>query len=379
MSLVLGVEIIGEYKQLTAATKGAQQQLGTFNDKVTKASKAMRSALASIGIGLSFNAAINAFQDLTKAAIDDRKSQELLAIAMRNTGKASDTQVASAEKLINKMQFSASVADDQLRPAYQKLFIATGDVTKSSQLLQIALDASAATGKSLDSVSQAMARSLAGSDTALLKLIPSLKGAKDPIEEMGKAFQGASDEAAKLDPYKQMETVLGDVQDRIGTGLLPSLDKLSTWMSSEDGIGTINAATVDMQTFLNKINLIIDGTGILTTNFNNLFSTITAGLKVDGLNPWFDMVFKNIKKILNPLQNMIDLLAGAGALLGQSPKYSLNVPSSTLDRVAANSGVGRSSSSNVTINTYNSNVTANDIVNKLNKAQKTNGTIGAAW
>jgi len=341
VSLVLGVEIIGEYKQLTAATNGAQKQLGTFNDKVTKASKAMKSALASIGIGLSFNAAINAFSDLTKAAIDDRKSMELLAIAMRNTGKANNEQVAAAEKAIGKMQFQAGVADDKLRPAYQKLFIATKDVTRSNELLQIALDASAATGKDLDTVSQAMARSLAGSDVALNKLIPSLKGSKNPIEEMGKAFAGASAEAAKLDPYKMLDTIMGDVQDRIGAGLLPALDKLSRWMSSDDGVGTINAATAEMQIFLNKINLIIDGAGILTTKMAGLFKTITTGLKVDGINAWFDMVLDKINKILNPLQNMIDLLAGVGALLGAGqPSYSLpNVPSSTLDRVAANSGI----------------------------------------
>jgi hypothetical protein len=341
MSLVLGVEIIGEYKQLTAATNGAQKQLGTFNDKVTKASKAMKSALASIGIGLSFNAAINAFSDLTKAAIDDRKSMELLAIAMRNTGKANNEQVAAAEKAIGKMQFQAGVADDKLRPAYQKLFIATKDVTRSNELLQIALDASAATGKDLDTVSQAMARSLAGSDTALTKLIPSLKGSKDPIEQMAKAFAGASEEAANLDPYKKLETVMGDVQDRIGAGLLPSLDKLSDWMSSSEGIGTINSATTDFQIFLNKINLIIEGSEILTTKMTNLFSTITGGLKVSGINAWFDMVLDKINKILNPLQNMIDLLAGVSVLLGAGqPSYSLpNVPSSTLDKVAANSGI----------------------------------------
>lgn len=382
MSLVLGVEIIGEYKQLTKATQGAQKQLATFDEKVTKASKAMKSALASIGIGLSFNAAINAFNDLTKAAIDDRKSMELLSIAMRNTGKANNEQVAAAEKAIGKMQFQAGVADDKLRPAYQKLFIATKDVTRSNELLQIALDASAATGKDLDTVSQAMARSLAGSDAALAKLIPSLKGSKDPIAEMGRAFAGASEEAANLDPYKKLETIMGDVQDRIGAGLLPALDKLSGWMSSTEGVGTINAATVEMQIFLQKINLIIDGAGILTTKMNGLFKTITSGLKADGLNSWFDMVLDKINKILNPLQNMIDLLAGLGALLGSQQNYSLpNVPSSTLDRVAANSGITSSikapakapAKPPIVVN-VKATQSASQIASAITKAQKSTGT-----
>lgn len=382
MSLVLGVEIIGEYKQLTAATNGAQKQLASFDQKVTKASKAMKSALASIGVGLTFNAAINAFQDLTKAAIDDRKSMELLSIAMRNTGKANDEQVAAAEKAIGKMQFQAGVADDRLRPAYQKLFIATKDVTESNKLMQIALDASAATGKDLDSVTQAMARSLAGSDVALNKLIPSLKGSKNPIEEMGKAFAGASTEAANLDPYKKLETIMGDVQDRIGAGLLPALDKLSGWMSSTEGVGTINAATVEMQIFLQKINLIIDGAGILTTKMSNLFSTITNGLKITGINAWFDMVLDKINKILNPLQNMIDLLAGVGALLGNQQSYSLpNVPSSTLDKVAANSGItsaikapAKAPAKPPVVVNVKATQSATQIAAAVNKAQKATGT-----
>jgi len=307
---------------------------------------------------------------------------ELLAIAMRNTGKANNEQVAAAEKAIGKMQFQAGVADDKLRPAYQKLFIATKDVTRSNELLQIALDASAATGKDLDTVSQAMARSLAGSDVALNKLIPSLKGSKNPIEEMGRAFAGASEEAANLDPYKKLDTIMGDVQDRIGAGLLPALDKLSGWMSSDDGVGTINAATVEMQTFLNKINLIIDGAGILTTNMGNLFKTISSGLKIDGINGWFDMVLDKINKILNPLQNMIDLLAGVGALLGAGqPSYSLpNVPSSTLDKVAANSGITSKTTSTTKKPTVVQNIritgtqSPQQIATSLNKGSFYSGT-----
>jgi hypothetical protein len=174
-------------------------------------------------------------QEATKAAIEDRKSQELLALAMINTGKATDATVKSAESSIAKMQIQAGIADDKLRPAFQKLFIATGDVTKSNELMQIALDASAATGKDLDTVTQAMAKALEGSDTALTKLIPSLKGSKNPIEEMGAAFKGASTEAANLDPYQRMQIIFGEIQEKLGTALLPILDDFAAWMMSPPG------------------------------------------------------------------------------------------------------------------------------------------------
>ena len=235
MSLVLNVEILGEFKKLTQATKGAQGDLNTMGNSAKKISAGIGKAFAAIGIGLSFKVITQELQEATKAAIEDRKSQELLALAMINTGKATDANVKAAEESIAKMQIQAGIADDKLRPAYQKLFIATGNVTKSNELMQIALDASAATGKDLDTVTQAMAKSLAGNDTALNKLIPSLRGSKTPIEDMAAAFKGAATEAANLDPYQRMQVIFGEIQEKLGTALLPVLDKFATWMMSPPG------------------------------------------------------------------------------------------------------------------------------------------------
>lgn len=234
-TLMMSVEILGEFKNLTAATKGAQSQLTAMNKRAAKVSSSINKAFAAIGIGLSFRVLQRELEDASKAAIEDSKSQQILALAMQNTANATAAQVAQAEKSINKMQFQAGIADDQLRPAFQKLFIATKDVTESNRLLQIALDASAATGKGLDVVTQAMAKSLAGSDTALVKLIPSLKGAKDPIAELEKAFAGASDAAAKTDPYMRMQVLFGEMQEQIGMALLPVLEEFSAWLATPEG------------------------------------------------------------------------------------------------------------------------------------------------
>jgi hypothetical protein len=262
MSLVLNVEILGEFKNLTAATKGAQSQLSAMNKRAAKVSDGISKAFAAIGVGFSLAIIKNELEQASKAAIDDAKSMNILALAMENTGKATKDQVAQAEKAINKMQFQAGVADDELRPAFQKLFIATKDVTESNRLLQIALDASAATGKGLDVVSQAMAKSLAGSDTALVKLIPSLKGAKDPIAELEKAFAGAASEAANTDPYQRMNVIFQDMQEQIGRALLPTLNKLSAWLATPEGQA--------------KLQGLID----LVTNLTDKF-TVILGVVID--------------------------------------------------------------------------------------------------
>lgn len=235
MSLVLNVEILGEFKKLTAATTGAQSDLQSMTKRASSASKSISRAFAAIGVGLSFRWIANELEDAGKAAVEDVKSQELLANALRNTIHATDAQIASVEGVINKYQFAASVADDQLRPAYQKLVLSTHDTTKANELLGVALDAAAGTGKSLDQVALAMAKSLAGSDTALLKLIPSLKGSKTPLEDLAKAFDGAAAKAANADPYQRMQVIFQDLQEQIGMALLPTLEKFSAWVASPEG------------------------------------------------------------------------------------------------------------------------------------------------
>lgn len=234
-TLALNVEILGEFKKLTAATKGAEGSLAGLNKTTSAISSGMIKALGAIGVGFSLNFIKDQFEQAAKAAVEDVKSQQLLAIAMENTGNATAATVREAEASIKAMQLQTSVADDILRPAFQKLFIATGDVTKSNRYLQIALDTSAATGIELDSVTQAMAKSLAGQDTALLKLIPSLRGVEDPLSELEKTFAGAAEAAADTDPYQRMNIIFGEMQEQVGMALLPILNEFSDWLATPEG------------------------------------------------------------------------------------------------------------------------------------------------
>jgi hypothetical protein len=234
-TLALNVEILGEFKKLSAATQGAEGQLKGLNAVADNVSDRMNKAFALIGAAFSVTAIVNGLKDAAAAAIEDVKSQKLLAIAMENTGEANEDQIKLAEENIRQMQFSAGVADDTLRPAFQKLFISTGDVTEASKLLQVALDTSASTGKDLDSVAQAMAKSLEGNDTALGRLVPSLRDAKDPLAELGELFKGSAEEAANLDPYTQMQIIFEDLQEQVGTALLPILGEFSDWLTTPEG------------------------------------------------------------------------------------------------------------------------------------------------
>ena len=386
-SLALNVEILGEFKNLTKATQGAEGTLKGLNDKVSGFSSGMVKALGAIGIGFSLAAITQQFENLTKAAIEDSKSQEILSLAMINTGKATESQVAQAEKLIGKMQITSAVADDKLRPAFQKFFIATGDVTKSQKLLQIALDASAGTGKDLDSVSQAMAKSLAGSDTALVKLIPSIQGATDPMQVLQDTFKGAAEAAADTDPYQRISILMGEIQEVIGTLLLPILESFANWFVDtypkiQDFFNNVGDAIASPQ--------VKDAITNLNNSFKNLGDSLTDlfgipnqpdaknfALFFEGIAKTIEFIVASVDFVLNLLKDLpylrfvTNLVDSTTRLLQQLGMAQLNT---SVPQSSGRSDQGRGP---VTVNNninVKTNATAEEIANAINKANKVTGT-----
>jgi hypothetical protein len=282
-SLVLGVEIIGEFKKLADATLGSQKSLTGLEKNAAKISRGINTALGAIGVGFSLNFLVNEFKDSTKAAIEDEKSKVLLTKALKDNLAVSDAQVDSIEQYISKTQIATSITDDQLRPAFAKLAIATKDTDKAMRLMSIATDVAAGTGKNLDAVVQAMARSLAGSDTALNRLVPSVKGAADPIAELEKLFKGAAEAAANTDPYARMNIIFGEMQEQIGMALLPYLNQLSAWLASPGGQEKIQEIVDTFVALVVEVTKIIDFTlqykeAILAVG--TAFVALTAGIKL---------------------------------------------------------------------------------------------------
>jgi hypothetical protein len=106
----------------------------------------------------------------TKAAVEDQKAQDLLALALENTTGGTKDGAAELEKFISATSRSAAVTDDELRPAMANLLRGTRDVERAQVLMATALDVSAATGKDLESVTIAMSKAENGQLDALKKL-----------------------------------------------------------------------------------------------------------------------------------------------------------------------------------------------------------------
>lgn len=148
--------------------KGSTEVEG-FGGKIEKFGKVAAAAFAAAAAAAAAYAGKLAI-DGVKAAIEDEAAQVRLAAALENATGATRDQIAAVEQQITKTALATGVADDQLRPALQRLALSTGDTAKAQELLNLALDVSKATGKPLEAVANSLGRAYDGNTTALGKL-----------------------------------------------------------------------------------------------------------------------------------------------------------------------------------------------------------------
>jgi hypothetical protein len=171
----------------------------------SKLGKTLKGTLGAVGIGVGLAAITSQLKQATKAAVEDGKSQGLLAQQLRNTVGATDQAIAANEQYISSLELSSNIADDNLRPALASLVRATGDVGKAQELLAISTDVAAGTGRDLGSVAIAVGRAANGQTTALKRLGITVKAGEDPIKALSAAFAGNAEAAANLDPFQRLE------------------------------------------------------------------------------------------------------------------------------------------------------------------------------
>lgn len=207
----------------------------TYDDKGAKSAEKSLLGLSKTSVlsAISVGAVVDQLGKAVRAAADDRKEQDLLRNAIQNNTDATSAQAAEVEKTIGKMQFQKAVSDGELRPAMGNLVRATQDVTKAQELLGLALDISAGTGKSLESVSIALAKAQTGNMTALTRLgIPldaTAVKSKDLAaiqEDLAARFAGASDAAANSASggMKKLQIALDEAYEKVGNALIPTME-----------------------------------------------------------------------------------------------------------------------------------------------------------
>jgi hypothetical protein len=211
-------------------TKGSNEVEG-FGGKIAAFGKKAALAFAVAGAAAAAYAG-KLLVDGVKAAIEDEKANTLLANTLRNVAGATDETIEKTLAYTRATELATGVTEDELRPSLNRLAIATGDVQKAMKLQTLALNVAAGSGKSLETVTQALAKAQEGNTASLGRLGVGLTSAQlktMSMEEITKSladtFEGASSAAA--DTFQGKMTRLGlafeDVRDTVGGFVLDAI------------------------------------------------------------------------------------------------------------------------------------------------------------
>ena len=258
------------------------KQLESASDKVKFVLKsgAVAGAAAFAALGAAAYQAGQALVGFAKMAASDEKGQKQLALSIRASTKATDAQIAATEDWIDTTQRAVGVADDELRPAYARIIRSTRDFEKAQRLLRLALDVSAATGKPLKTVTEALSKAYDGSNAAITKLglgydKAKLKGMafSDIQKDLEKRFGGAALENANSfeGVMARFNITMDELKESLGYAVLPYLKKLAEYgiqIANAFGKGGVAGAMAELKFILQT--LLYDENGALNAAGQNL-------------------------------------------------------------------------------------------------------------
>lgn len=227
------ISFVGDSKDLNRTIDDANGRLQRVGD-VGKTT--------ALALGASFVGAGVALYGFANAAAEDEKAATALATTVKNVTGATDEQTQSLEDWITAQGKAFGVADDQLRPALDSLVRGTGDLTKSQKLASLAMNISAATGKDLTTVSDALSKAYNGQLGPLKKLDPALNdlikdgaSADDVFASLSQTFEGQAAKAAETTSGKLAiaKVQFSEMQEEIGAKVLPVLAAFATFVNEK--------------------------------------------------------------------------------------------------------------------------------------------------
>jgi hypothetical protein len=206
------------FKQAETSTQKLQRQVQTLG-------RTLGLALGTAAIVKFGKASVKAFAQDDNAARSLTKTLENLGLNTRYAGDALNGYISRLEK-------QTGVLDDELRPAMDRLLRATGSVTKSQELLNLALDIAAGTGKDLTTVSQALQKAYLGNNASLGRLGVGLSKAEltsssflQIQDRLTKLFAGQATDAANSfqGSLNKLTAASNNAKEAIGKGLVDAL------------------------------------------------------------------------------------------------------------------------------------------------------------
>lgn len=233
-SRTLKLSILADVAEFTKGINTASKDTQSIGDQFEAFGKKAALAFAAAG------AAIGAFAIASvKAAAEDEAGQKKLEETIRNTTNATASQIAGIDKYVTAQSIATATTDDVIRPALSRLLRSTGDLTKAQELLTLSQEIAAATGKPLEAVTNAVAKSFDGSNTSLTKLGIGIDAATlktltfDETQQLlNKTFDGFIENQSETAAFKfeQISIAVNESKEAIGAALLPVVKELADFI-----------------------------------------------------------------------------------------------------------------------------------------------------
>lgn len=267
----LRVDIASEFTGKAAFTK-AQKATSSLDKAVGKLGKQLASVFALTKIVAYGKASVNAF-------IEEERAVSQLTTAVKNLGLA--FAQPEINNYISRLEASSSIVDDQLRPAFQALLTTTGSLTKSQELLSLAIEGSRGSGIDLTTVAQDLANAYNGNTRGLRKYNLGLTKAQlttikftEVQQRFANQFSGAN--AAYLATYAGKLDVLkvasDNAKETIGKGLVDAL----ALAGGKDG--DVQDVADAMQSLSERTANTVRGMGVLIAKIDQLDNKATGGV-----------------------------------------------------------------------------------------------------
>lgn len=251
--------------------KKAFKQADSATDKLTKNVKKLAGA---VGLAYGTSAVIAYGKASVKAFAADEAAAKRLNRAVENLG-IGFANPAIAD-YIGKLEKSAAIADDILRPAFQSLLTTTGSLTKSQELLNNAIQISRASGVDLSTVTEDLAkgyvgvtRGLAKYNTGLTRAELNTKSFSEILGVLLARSAGAAEDYLTTTSYKMdvLAIATGNASEIIGEGLVEALARIGGGTEASD-------AQIAIEGIAKAISGITVATGTALGGLTNVFRTL---------------------------------------------------------------------------------------------------------
>ena len=338
----LTIVLAADISRLSRGLRSAQNDLDHFGGRLGSLGSTLSAALVPGLLGAAAAAgtlAVAMGVQGVKAAIAEESANAKLAKTLENLGFESATE--QVQGFIETQMRATGVADDMLRPAYDRLIRATHDIGAANDALSLSMDVSAGTSASLQQVTNALGKAYEGNFGALSKLGAGIDkatlatGDMDLITaKLAQTFGGQAATQAETfgGQLQQLKTAGEELAEAFGKGVIDAFTK------TVKGSGDLTDSLYDLQTTAEDF-----GTAIGTAGGDLV---IVIGYVLDAKKAFKDLTEQG--GILGAMFTTLgDVLGGFGNPLGvltggiQKITYAFNLLTGA--EAAANVETGRAS------------------------------------